>query len=187
MGSAGNLSIKCQNLFKVVHVLFNVVCSTSEWDFALNLYHNKIIRSYLSTHINTTGAVSISEMINTNRTLQLLDISWNSICDEGITVIARTLDNARISELLITACKITVTGAEVLAESLKSNHTIKLLNMKSNRITVSGAIAILDAAVNNGVCQEVIIDSDYKSDDKVKELMTILEERKRQEVGSIIT
>jgi len=104
----------------------------SEWDFALNLYHNKIIHSYLSTHINTTGA-------------------------------------------------------EVLAESLKNNHTIKLLDLKWNEITVSGAIAILDAAVNNGVCQEVIIDSKYKSDDKVKELMTILKERKKQEVGSIIT
>ena len=34
-------------------------------------------------------------------------------------------------------------------------------------------------------CQKVIID-ECKSDDKVKELMSILEERKGQEVGSII-
>ena len=126
-------------------------------------------------------------MIETNHTLQLLSISWNLIGDEGIAVIARTLNNTRISKLHVSNCNITVTGAKLLAENLKNNHTIKLLQMLSNDITVDGAIAILDAAVANGVCQEVIIDNEYESDDKVKELMSILEERKRQEVGSIIT
>ena len=113
----------------------------------------------LSTVIITTGAVSISEMIKINHTLQVLNISRNPIGDEGIVAIARALYNARISELDVSYCN----------------------------ITVDGAIAILEAAVANGVCQEVWIDDEYKSDDKVKELMSILEERKRQEVGSIIT
>ena len=56
--------------------------------------------------------------------------------------------------------------------------------MRYNDITVDGASAILEAAVPNGVCQEVIIDDKYKSDDKVKELMSILEEQKGQEVGN---
>ena len=126
-------------------------------------------------------------MIETNHTLQLLDISENPIGDEGIAVIARTLNNTRISKLHVSYCNITVTGAKLLAENLKNNHTIKLLHMSLNDITVDGAIAILEAAVANGVCQEVITADKYKSDDKVKELMSILEERKRQEVGSIIT
>ena len=110
------------------------------------------------TYIIITGAISISEMIKTNHTLQLLDISMNPMGDEGITFIARTLDNARISKLNVSHCNITVTEA----------------------------IAVLEAAVANGVCQEVMIDK-YKSNDKVKGLMRILEERKRREVGSIIT
>ena len=49
---------------------------------------------------------------------------------------------------------------------------------------MDGAIAILEAAVANGVCQEVTrIDDKYKSNDKVKELMSILEKRRKQEVA----
>ena len=125
-------------------------------------------------------------MIKINHTLQVLN-NENPIGDEGITAIARSLDNARISELDVSMCEITFNGAKSLAEGLINNHTIKSLDMLSNNITVDGAIAILEAAVANGVCQEVIIDSKHKSDDKVKELMSILEERKRQEVRSIIT
>ena len=144
-----------------------------------------------STVIITTGAVSISEMIKINHTLQVLDISGNPIDDKGIAAIARTLDNASISELNVSHCNITVTGAKSLAAALKTNHTIKSLKITARfftqNITVDGAIAILEAAVANGACQEVIIHHEYKSSDKVMELMSILEERKRQVVGSIIT
>ena len=135
-------------------------------------------------------------MIKINHTLQVLDIRLNRIGNKGIAAIARTLDNASISELNVSNCNITVTGGKSLAAALKNNHTIKSLcltdelswrNTKKNKITVDGAIAILEAAVANGVCQEVGIDDEYKSDDKVKELMSILEERKRKEVRSIIT
>ena len=133
-----------------------------------------------------TGAISISEWIKNNHTLQFLNISDNPIGNEGIAAIGRTLNDASISELYVSWCGITVTGAMLLAEGLINNHTIKLLHVHFNDITVNGAIAILEAAVANGICQEVEID-EYKSDDKVKEMMSILEERKRQEVGSIIT
>ena len=142
------------------------------------------------TVIITTGAISISEMIKINHTLQVLDISHNPIGDEGIAAIARTLDNASISELHVHNCNITVIGAKSLAGALKINHTLKSLMVFlfcglscTNNITVDGAIAILEAAVTNGVCQEVIIDDEYKSNDKVKELMSILEKRRKQEVA----
>ena len=131
-------------------------------------------------------------MIKINHTLQVLNISYNPIGDEGIA--ARALDNASISKLNVHNCNITVTGAKLLAAALINNHTIKSLSIDNrtfvvenfNDITVDGAIAILEAAVPNGVCQEVIIDDKYKSDDKVKEWMSVLEKRKRQEVRSII-
>ena len=133
-------------------------------------------------------------MIKISHTLQVLKISWNRIGDKGIEAIARTLDKASISVLNIHDCNITVTGAKSLALAVKINHTIKslityntALSSCPNDITVDGAIAILEAAVANGVCQEVIISDKYKSDDKVKKFMSILEERKRREVGCIIT
>ena len=122
-------------------------------------------------------------MIKINHTLQVLDISHNPIGDEGIATIATTLDNASISELDVRNCKITVTGAKSLATALKINHTLKSLTVLRNNITVDGAIAILEVAVGNGVCQEVIIADKYKSNDKVKELISILEKQRKQEVA----
>ena len=125
-------------------------------------------------------------MIKINHTLQLLNISDNPIGDEGIAAIATNLNYSMISKLYVYQCSITVTGAKALAECLVNNHNIKLLYVQQNNITVNGAIIILEAAVVNKVCEEVRIDYKYDSDDKVKEMMSILEERKRQEVGSII-
>ena len=153
------------------------------------IVHNRLNRTALYTTIVTTGAISISEMIKINRTLQVLNICNNPIGDEGIAAIARTLDKASISELNVRNCNITVTGAISLAAALEINHTLKSLIVDSssldfyiNNITVDGAIGILEAAVANGVCQEVWIDYRYKSDDKVEELISILEKRKKQEV-----
>ena len=146
--------------------------------------------TFLYTVIIATGAISISEVIKINNTLQFLSISSNPIGDEGIAAIARTLDKANISELRVRNCNITVTGAKSLAAALNINHTLKslmILNIFStytNDITVDGVIAILEAAVANGVCQQVQIDNKYNNDDKVKKLMSTLEERKRQEVES---
>ena len=118
-------------------------------------------------------------MIKINHTLQVLNIGINPIGDEGIAAIARTLDNASISVLNVRGCNITVTGAKLLATALKK-HTLKSLIVLYNDITVDGAIAILEAAVANGVCQNVIVDDKYKSNDKVKELMSILVKRKHK-------
>ena len=125
-------------------------------------------------------------MIKINHTLQLLNINSNPIGDEGIAAIVTNLKNSMIRTLSVWDCKITVTGAKSLAGCLLNNCTIKLLDVEYNDITVNGAIAILEAAVSNNVCEEVVINGKYKSDDKVKEMISILEERKRQEVGSII-
>ena len=125
-------------------------------------------------------------MIKINHTLQVLNIGNNPIGDEGIAAIATNLNYSMISKLYVWWCNITVTGAKALAECLVNNHNIKLLHVLGNPITVNGAIVILEAAVANKVCEEVMINGEHKSDDKVKEMMSILRERKRQEVGSII-
>ena len=136
----------------------------------------------MSTIIITTGAISISEMIKINHTLQLLNISDNPIGDEGIAAIATNLKNSTISKLYVYRCKITVTGATSLARGVVNNNTLKSLFMWDNDITVNGAITILEAAVSNNLCEVVGINGKYKSDDKVKEMISILKERKRQEV-----
>lgn len=127
-------------------------------------------------------------LINRSYNLQLLHIGTNHIGDEGITAIAKTLSNNRITKKLnVSDSNITITGAEALAAGLTNNHSIKKVDMKYNNITMGGAIAILKAAIANGVCREVRIDNRYKNNDRVKEMIAILEERKRREVKYVIT
>ena len=133
----------------------------------------------------TTGAISISNMMMVNHSLQQLDMEHNNIGDDGISAIARGLGNCKINELEVDHCGITVTGARILAASLSSHPTIRGLSLYCNFITIEGAQVIVEAAVNNTVCQYVAIDDKYKND-KVKEMLTILEKRRRQEVRDYV-
>ena len=129
----------------------------------------------------TTGAISISKMMMVNHSLQELYMWNNSIGDDGISAIARELGNCKINELHVDECGITLTGARSLATALSSHPTISVLKLLGNPITVEGAQLIVEAAVHNTVCLHVDIDDEYKND-KVKEILTILEDRRRQEV-----
>ena len=122
-------------------------------------------------------------MIKTHDKLEYLDISNNPIGDNGIAAIAKTLNNSSISELIVYNCNITVIGAKKLADSLTCSQTIKVLKLEDNDITINGAIVILEAAVTNDMCQKVDIKDEYKSDDKVKAMISILEERKTSTSG----
>ena len=129
----------------------------------------------------TIGAISISNMMMVNRSLQKLYMSKNDIGNDGISAIARGLGNCKINELHVAQCGITVTGARILAASLSSHPTIRILVLHNNLISEEGAQRILEAAVNNTVTVQVIIDDEYNND-KVKEMLTIVEKRRKQEV-----
>ena len=51
-------------------------------------------------------------------------------------------------------------------------------------VITTGSRVVLQTAVDNTVCYEVVVE--HESDEQVKQLMTILEERKRQVVGGVI-
>ena len=101
----------------------------------------------------TTGAISLSQALKVNQTLLGLDMGWNSkIGDDGITAIAGSLSNSRITLLFVMGCGISVVG---------------------NRL-------ILKSAVKNPVCKDVYTDSKHYDDDEVKRMRSILNDRKRQ-------
>ena len=155
--------------------MFKLLCNATMWFISFRTYFPSVI----TTIYTYTGAVSVSEMIKINHTLQVLNISENQIGDVGIAAIAESLICAKIIDLNVSTCGITFTGAKSLAMGLISNCTIKSLNVELNDITLNGSVVILEAAATNEVCQEVWINYEYESDDKVKKIMTVLKERKR--------
>ena len=128
----------------------------------------------------TTGAISISEMMMVNHSLQRLYMQKNNIGDNGISAIVKALGNCKINELDVNRCKITLHGATMLAAALSSNHTIRKLWLLGNAITVEGALVIVKSAVDNTVCQYVGIDNEYKNDE-VKKMINILWDRWRRQ------
>lgn len=115
-----------------------------------------------------------------NNTLLVLNLCNNYIGDDGIIAISGALQYTRITALYIRGCGITFSGAKSVARALKINHVITKLRIIDNFITVEGANLILQSAVDNGVCQEVWINNEYWSDDNVKKLMSILENREKK-------
>ena len=134
----------------------------------------------------TTGAICISEVLG-KCSLQVLDMYNNKIGDDGITAIAETLSNSQISELRVSRCDITLTGARSLTAGLLVNNSVRILNVSGNPTTVEGTRLILHSAVDNGVSQNIVINhnKDYQDDDEVKKMMIIL--KQRQQVGGCVT
>ena len=133
----------------------------------------------------TTGAISISQALMVNQTLLELYMWGNNITDDGITAIAGSLRSSSITKLDVTKCGITFTGVTSLAAALTINQIIRILWLWDNPITVDGARLIMKSAVDNGVCEYVCIDGEYENDDEVKEMETILNDR-RQDVRNYV-
>ena len=133
----------------------------------------------------TTGAISISKMMMVNHSLQELNISYNNIGDDGISAIAGALGNCKISELGVSGCGITLTGARSLATALYFTSTVRELVLCNNPIAVEGALLIVNSAVHNIVCQDVLIDHEYENDE-IHKMMNILEDRRRQGVRDFV-
>ena len=136
----------------------------------------------------TTGAISISQALMVNQTLLELDMSNNDIKDEGITAIAGSLSNSSITVLDVRWCGIKFTGVRSLAAALSTNQNIRRLWLQNNPITVDGVRLIMKSAIDNGVCEYAGIYFEYWDDDQVKEMMTILNDRRirRQDVRNYV-
>ena len=113
--------------------------------------------------------------MNVNHTLKEINLCGNEIGDDGMIAIARALENSSISILSVRECGITYVGAKALSEALLINRNIMELWVMRNPITVEGARCIVHSAVQNTVCQKILIDDDYENDDEVKKMMTLID------------
>ena len=61
-----------------------------------------------------TGAVYISQLLKVTHTLQVLDMGYNNISDDGIAVISEALQhNKSLTTLLVAQCRLSVKGTVV--------------------------------------------------------------------------
>ena len=62
----------------------------------------------------TTGAIAVSKLLVRNCTLQVLDVNYNNIGDDGISVIVEQLQHiTTLTELHVWSCGLSVRGTVV--------------------------------------------------------------------------
>ena len=122
--------------------------------------------------------------MSVNHALKEVHLCGNKFGDDGIIAIAKGLQNSKISLLNVRECDITFTGAKALAEALSVNCNIRELSVMNNPITVEGARLVMCSAAYNTVCVKVLIDDDYESDDEVKKMLALIDNKMKQNVCS---
>jgi len=107
----------------------------------------------------------------------------NDFGDDGIRIIAGALGKTRISTLSVWKSGITDTGAKELSTGLSLNQSIKEFRVYDNPITVEGTLLVLKSAVENGVCEKVVINDECKKHDEVQRMINTLESRQKVYYG----
>ncbi|CAF0740150.1 unnamed protein product [Adineta ricciae] len=136
------IDLSCQNLTDasmpciIKNAIYQKKCKI------LNLWGNRFTSKSLFVLIKA---------LEGNQTLQELDLSHNSLGDDGIQILSQffSLNNCEIKHLDLSSNHVTDVGAQSIADMLRRNRTIKRLSLNKNDIedTGLGGIAI---AIRNG-------------------------------------
>ena len=86
--------------------------------------------------------------------LATLNLSYCKIGDDGAEIVANFLkDDETVKKVWLYGCKIGLQGAKAIAECLKHNQTVELMNPQNILIGDEGLEALIDA-LNFNVCME---------------------------------
>ena len=124
------------------------------------LQMNTKLISLTLCNIGNNGAITLAEAIQVNSTLQKINISNNSISDDGAAAISNSIKFNTLNslqELNISHNNITNDGIKVLAEVIEINSTLQNINISKNHIAIEGLVYFMEAVKNNCTLQVVSI------------------------------
>ena len=125
-----------------------------------SLQMNTKLLSLTLCNIGNNGAVTLAEAIQVNTTLQKIDISSNSIADDGVAAISNSIrfnTSNSLQELNISRNNIANNGIRVLAEVIEINSTLQNIDISKNHISTEGLLHFMEAVKNNCTLQVVNI------------------------------
>jgi len=128
--------------------------------------HTDWVSIQLDWHqIGPVGAEKLVSAIQENH-LQCFSLSGNPIGNAGAIHFANSLKTPsfKLERLHLNRCRITAEGAVTLAESLKINKALKILDLRDNNIGDTGAIALAEAIKHNQSLEKIFLDANHISD-----------------------
>ena len=104
-----------------------------------SLQHNTVLTelSLQSPSLILLDMKSLGEMLSINKTLTVLDISSNDIGPDGCQYLA-DCRNISLSKLIMSGCKLSVSGADKIGETICYNKAISSVDLGNNNIGDSG-------------------------------------------------
>ena len=130
--------------------------------------------------VTDAGMTSIAKLIAANIGITKLDLSGNeNVGTSGWRDLAQALKkNTEIQTLSLDYNKLRDDDLSVLIEGLKENKTLRSLDLESNKITNDGAAEMKYLlSVNTTLCDVTLIPGNKVSDDVIKVLKGVLDQR----------
>ena len=123
-----------------------------------SLQNNTKLQSLKLKNITKEAAELIFEIIRTNKALQKLDLSNNTLSDDGAVTIGNAIKiNNALVELNISHNNITNKGSKNITEAIQVNTTLMRLNISNNILSDDGATAISNCLKCNSCLLELYI------------------------------
>ncbi|XP_056113408.1 NACHT, LRR and PYD domains-containing protein 14-like [Rhinichthys klamathensis goyatoka] len=99
-----------------------------------------------SCHISDRGCAYLSSVLRSNPSLRELDLSGNYINELGVKILSDLLADpqCKLEKLGLRSCRITDYGCTVLSSALRSNPSLRKLDLSGNAFTYSGVKQISD-------------------------------------------
>ena len=114
------------------------------------------------------GAIAIGRCLKLNKTLKELNLSDNKISNYAIEIIADAIkSNTTLLELDISHNSTSFDGAVAISKCLKANETLKALDLSWNRISGNGAVSIAEAIKINATLQQLDVSNNNISKDAI--------------------
>jgi Ran GTPase-activating protein (RanGAP) involved in mRNA processing and transport len=132
------------------------------------------------------GAWALSRCVQDNTHIELLDVSCNSISDEGVQAIAEACLHLKALRVLkLSSNGFTYDGCRYLANSYKQSESLETLELSNNRAGDDGAAALANILHGHKSLVDLILDANYIGNDGAAELGLKLQSNNSLQVLSL--
>jgi len=105
--------------------------------------------------IGTDGLKPLAAAVETNSTLEILDIGFNQVTESNLGALTIMLEECRLIELNLSDNVIGPDGARRIAQAMDLNVSINSLNLQNTSIGSTGSAAIANLLMNNRTLRQL--------------------------------
>ena len=120
--------------------------------------------SIFSSLLTCNNILSFSSEISTNKSITILQISDDSICDDGVIALAQSLQHNKTLQHLYLRINpdITSDSAQSLANLLLANKTLSRLYLYDTNMDADGVIILMESLMKNNTLKKLGLDEQHK-------------------------